>query len=128
MTTHNKNILIAEDEASLADLMSDILSKNNIHVTVANNGLEALEVLEKKTPDVLILDILMPILDGHGVMKVMEEKQIDCPVIVVTNLSDQMTRSKCKKMKNVKEYFVKSDMDDNDLWKTIQKYLFSPTP
>ena len=125
MAKQNKHILIAEDEASLAGVMGEVLSKSNVSVTVTHNGREALEAMEKKVPDVLILDILMPVLDGHGVMKAMKEKHLHCPVIVVSNLSDQITRDKCKEF-HVKDYFVKSDMDDDDLWPAIQKFLLPP--
>lgn len=127
MTAHNKHILIAEDETSIASVMGEVLSKNNVRVTVTHNGQEALEAMEKEVPDVLVLDILMPVLDGHNVIKTMKEKHLDCPIIVVSNLSDQRTRDKCKEVGNVKEYFVKSDMDDDDLWNAIQKYLFPRT-
>jgi len=126
-----KRVLIVEDEASLASVMGKVLSKNNVSVTIAHNGKEALAAMEKEAPDVVLLDILMPVLDGHGVMKAMKEKHPDCPVIVVSNLNDQRTRDKCKKEKNVKAYFVKSDMDDDDLWTATQKFLFplsSPQP
>ena len=126
-----KRVLIVEDETALASVMGNILSKNNVSVTIAHDGKEALAAMEKEAPDVVLLDILMPVLDGHGVIKAMKKKNPDCPVIVVSNLSDQKTRDKCRKEKNVKEYFVKSDMDDNDLWTVIQKFLFplsSPQP
>ena len=64
----------------------------------------------------------MPVLDGHGVMQAMQQKKIDCPIVVVSNISDKMTRQKCKEM-NVKDYFVKSDMDDDNLWGAIEKYV-----
>ncbi|HLD71514.1 MAG TPA: response regulator, partial [Candidatus Peribacteraceae bacterium] len=115
-------ILIAEDETSLADVMEEVLRKNKVRVTVANNGQEALALMEKEVPDVLLLDLLMPVLDGHGVMKAMRRKQLECPVIVVSNVSDQKTKDACKKF-GVKAYFVKSDMDDDDLWTAIEKYL-----
>ena len=128
MSTQNKHILIVEDEASLANVMGAVLRKNNVRVTVTHNGKEALEVMEKEVPDVLLLDILMPVLDGHGVMKAMEEKRLQCPVIVVSNLGDQTTRDKCKKEANVKAFFVKSDMDDDDLWTALKTYLLPSSP
>src|SRR3989344_8154519 len=123
MSMQSKHILIAEDEVSLASVMGEVLSKNKDRVTVAHNGKEALEAMEKEVPDVLLLDILMPVLDGHGVMKVMKEKHLQCPVIVISNLDDQMTRNKCREEDNVKAYFVKSDMDDDDLWTALKTYL-----
>ena len=118
----SKHILIAEDDTALAQMMGKVLSKKNVRVTVAYNGQEAVEALEKEVPDLLLLDILMPVLDGHNVMKTMKEKSLDCPVIVLSNLSDKMTRDKCKEMR-VENYFVKNDMDDDSLWPAVEKYL-----
>ncbi len=117
-----KHILIAEDDAALADMMSKVLRKYNVRVSIAYNGQETIEILEKEEPDLLLLDILMPVLDGHEVLKFMKEKELDCPIIVITNLSDKKTMTKCKEM-NVKKYIVKNDMDDDDLWPAIEKFL-----
>jgi len=117
-----KHVLIAEDDTLLAQMMGRILSKNNVRVTIAYNGQEALEVLEKEVPDVLLLDVLMPVLDGHGVLQAIREKQLGCPVIVLSNLSDRMTKEKCKKM-DVQHYFVKNDLDDDSLWPVVEQYL-----
>lgn len=118
----SKHVLIAEDDAPLAAMMEKVLQKYNVRVTITYNGQEAVEALEKEVPDLLLLDVLMPVLDGHGVIRVMKEKKLDCPVIVLSNLSDKMTREKCKEM-HVKNYFVKNEMDDDDLWPAIEKYL-----
>ncbi len=118
----SKHVLIAEDDTLLADMMGKILSKNNVRVTITYNGQETIEALEKEKPDVLLLDVLMPVLDGHHVLKVMKEKKLDCPIIVLTNLNDAMTRKQCREMQ-VKEYFVKNDMDDDFLWPAVEKYL-----
>src|SRR3989338_6133059 len=114
----SKHVLIAEDDTSLAEMMGKVLTKYNVRVTITYNGQEAVNALEKEVPNLLLLDILMPVLDGHGVMKVMKEKNLDCPVIILSNLSDKMTREKCKQMQ-AKNYFVKNDMDDDDLWPSI---------
>ncbi len=117
-----KHVLIAEDETFLADMMGKILTKYDVRVTITYNGKEALKAMEKELPDLLLLDVLLPELDGYGVMKAMKEKKLECPVIVVSNLSDKATRSKCKEM-NVKNYFVKNEMDDDVLWPAIETYL-----
>ncbi len=118
----NKHILIAEDDTFLAEMMGKALEQHGMRVTIANDGQEALKAMEKEMPDLLLLDLLMPILDGHGVLKAMKEKNLECLVIVVSNISDKATRDKCKEF-NVKDYFVKSDMDDDALWPAIEKYL-----
>ena len=88
----------------------------------AHNGNEAIEALQKKVPDLMLLDLLLPGLDGFGVLQAMKEKGFGCPVIVVSNLSDKKSRDKCKAL-GAKEYFVKSDMDDDALWPALEKYL-----
>ncbi len=118
----SKHVLIAEDEAFLAEMMEKILIRYGVRVTIAYNGQEALDVMEKDVPDVVLLDILMPVVDGHGVLRVIREKHVECPVIVVSNLSDRMTKEKCRQM-NVQDYFVKTDLDDDALWPAIEKYL-----
>ncbi len=117
-----KHVLIAEDDAVLAGMMGKILSRENIRVSIAYNGQEALAVMEKEVPNVLLLDVLMPVLDGHDVLRVMQEKKLEVPVVVVSNLSDKMTKEKCAKM-NVQNYFVKNDLDDDFLWPVMEKYL-----
>ena len=118
----SKHVLIAEDDVLLADMMAKILKKKNVRVTITYNGREALEVIKKDVPDVLLLDVLMPVLDGHAVLKAIEKKQVKCPVIIVSNLSDTKTRKRCKSM-GAEKYFVKNDMDDDVLWPAVEKYL-----
>ena len=120
-----KHVLIAEDDKFLAEIVGKFLSTQGLRVTIAHNGQETMEVMEKETPDVVLLDILLPILDGHGVLKAMKEKDLDCPVIVMSNLSDKRVRKKCEDM-HVKAYLMKSDLDEHTLWLAIQKHLSSP--
>lgn len=122
MSTRKKYVLIAEDEAFLAEMMGKVLTANGVSVAIAHNGKDAVQAMKKRVPDLLFLDLLMPVLDGYGVLRAMREQGIDCPVIVVSNLTDTMTRNTCKEMR-VKEYLVKSDMDAKLLWPAVKKYL-----
>ncbi len=120
----HKHILIAEDEHLIANMMAAVLSKANVRVTIANNGQEALEVMTKQVPDLLLLDLLMPVMDGLDLMKKMKQKKLQCPVIVVSNVNE---KNKCKDF-HVTGYFVKSDMDDDALWTVIENILFPASP
>jgi CheY-like chemotaxis protein len=122
MSKQSKYVLIAEDAKFIADIMGNMIREHGVRVTITHNGQEALEAMEKELPDVVLLDLLMPVLDGHGVLKAMKERHLACPVIVVSNISDKKTREKCKGM-DVKEYFVKSDIDDDYLWEIVERYL-----
>jgi len=122
MIKQSKQVLIAEDDTFLTNIMGKVFKQHGIRVVLVNNGQEALEALKREVPDVLLLDLLMPVLDGFGVMKAMKEKHVQCPIVVVSNVGDKVTRDKCKAF-HVKAYLVKSDMDDDALWPAIEKYL-----
>jgi len=64
-------IVIADDNREFCELLKEFLSQQDdlILVGIANNGLEALELIEKHSPDIIVLDIIMPHLDGIGVLE-----------------------------------------------------------
>jgi two-component system, OmpR family, KDP operon response regulator KdpE len=85
MTTKAKRILVAEDEVALRDFVSRNLRVRGFEVLEANNGLEALAVWEREVLHLLILDIMMPRMDGLEVCRRVRERSA-VPVIVLTAL------------------------------------------
>lgn len=79
-------ILIADDEPDVLFVLEDSIKKAGYTVVLAHDGLEALEKVSKEKPDLIVLDIMMPKLDGQSVnVKLKENKETaDIPVIVVT--------------------------------------------
>ena len=93
MTTKARRILLAEDEAALRDFVSRNLRARGFEVYEASNGLEALAVWERENPHLLILDIMMPRMDGLEVCRRVREHSA-VPIIVLTALdaeSDKVT-------------------------------------
>lgn len=93
MTTKAKRILLAEDEVALRDFVSRNLRARGFEVLEASNGLEALAVWERENPHLLILDIMMPRMDGLEVCRRVREHST-VPIIVLTALdaeSDKVT-------------------------------------
>jgi two-component system KDP operon response regulator KdpE len=88
MTTLAKRVLIAEDEVALRDFVSRNLRASGFEVLEANNGLEALALWEREDPHLLILDIMMPRLDGFEVCRRVRESSA-VPIIVLTALDAQ---------------------------------------
>ena len=117
-----KHVLVAEDEAFLLGMIRSILSKHGVRVSTASNGQEAIDVIEKDPPDVLLLDLLMPLVDGFAVLEHRKKRKMTFPVIVCSNLSDKASIIKCDKF-DVSEYIIKSDMDDDQIWSVVEKYL-----
>lgn len=85
MTTKAKRILVAEDEVVLRDFVSRNLRVRGFEVLEANNGLEAMALWEREDPHLLILDIMMPRMDGLEVCQRVREHSA-VPIIVLTAL------------------------------------------
>lgn len=84
VTNSPARILVAEDETSLNDLLQDALRMNGYETISAKHGLEALRLIREEKPDLVILDINMPQLDGFGVIEKLRNENNNVPVIVLT--------------------------------------------
>ena len=119
----SRKILIVEDEAAIADICQAEMEKNGAEVTVVENGKRALEVVQKQKFDLVLLDLLMPVMDGYAVLAHCKKTGKSMPIIVVlTNLGQDMTKAQCKELGAV-DFIVKSDVDAPDIWEKIKKYL-----
>ncbi|HUX25213.1 MAG TPA: GAF domain-containing protein, partial [Burkholderiales bacterium] len=89
-TNGKVEILIAEDSPTQAAQLAHVLEQHGYSVTAAANGREALTLLERRKPTLVISDIVMPELDGYGLCKAIkaDKKLKDIPVMLVTTLSD----------------------------------------
>lgn len=115
-------ILIAEDDAFLGETIRLGLEDHDMSVRWVRDGEEAIRALDEDMPMLLLLDLLMPKKDGLAVLQYIREKGYKVPVVILSNLSGDMTPEKCYAL-GAKDYLVKSDMDEEDLWPNIQKYL-----
>lgn len=85
-----KDVLVVEDEAYLCDLIADVLEAEG-HVTrKAANGREALLLIQARRPEIILLDLMMPVMDGWEFMNALKSRPEwgDIPVIVVTAIYD----------------------------------------
>ncbi|MDA1128627.1 MAG: response regulator [Chloroflexi bacterium] len=82
-------ILVVDDEIDIVDLLVDDLSDNGFNVISAHNGIEALEQVYREQPDVVLLDLMMPVLNGYEVLQELRRNPTtkDLPVIMLTALS-----------------------------------------
>lgn len=115
-------ILIAEDDSFFAETIQLSLEEHGATVKIARNGEEAIEMIDKHQPALLLLDLLMPKKDGFAVLMHVKDKKYSFPIVILSNLSDEMDDERCKEL-GVKDYYIKSDMDEDELWPKIKKYF-----
>ena len=78
------NILLAEDERTLAMIIKDTLDGQGFHVTVADDGEQALRLFDDHKPDVLVADVMMPRMDGYELVRRIRKSDQQTPVIFLT--------------------------------------------
>jgi DNA-binding response OmpR family regulator len=83
-------LLIIEDEELLASSLRDILEGEGHHVLMARNGLDAQEMLEREKPDLVLLDLMLPLVDGVTVLKHLRRDAPDLAVVVMTSCAPQV--------------------------------------
>jgi len=105
-----KKILIIEDDNVLQNAMKNILESEGYSVLQAFDGEDGFKKIVQTKPDLIILDLLMPLKPGEWVLKKMNEKGIvdKCPLIVLTVKSDMANLNNLTSLK-VKNYISKSD-------------------
>lgn len=108
-----KTVMVVDDDAPILQLIGDILKPEGYNIVKVQSGSEALEKLKENKPDLILLDIMMPGMDGWDVCeKIKKNKKIqDIPIIFVTAKTDPISRS-MGSLASV-EYITKPfDMDD----------------
>ena len=86
-----ETILVVDDEASIRRILETRLSMIGYQVVTACDGTEALEVFHRTNPDLVVLDVMMPKLDGYGVCQELR-KESDVPIVMLTALGDVADR------------------------------------
>lgn len=78
------NIMVVEDDKNTRRLMDTVLMQNGYNVLSACDGLEALDMLEKKQVDLIVLDVMMPRMDGYEFTRILRDGGSDIPILMVT--------------------------------------------
>jgi len=119
-----KTILIVEDDEILMRALYLLFHKGEYTIASANDGETALNMTERLNPDIVLLDILMPKMNGFDYLRSIKSspKLKDIPVIVLSNLGDKDDIEKAKAL-GAEDYFVKSNTDLSILFDKVKKRL-----
>jgi CheY-like chemotaxis protein len=121
-----KTILIVDDEFGILEVLESILSDAGFTVISAINGQEALARLQKTVPDLVILDFMMPLLDGAGVIKAMRaDKRLSAvPVLLASALPEKTIADRC----NGYNVFLRKPYKTERLMEEISRLLAGSRP
>jgi DNA-binding response OmpR family regulator len=116
------NILIVEDEQAIARVLDLKLKQAGIATTVANAGNQALELVNTQNYDCILLDLILPEVDGFTILEAIRVKNQATKVIVMTNLGQPEDRKRVQDL-GVSGYYVKSEMSIANLIESVKQIL-----
>ena len=111
----NKTVLIIEDEIVLQDVYKLVLTHKGYVVHTANNGIEGVSLMKKIKPDLVLLDLFMPLMGGKDFLRNIDMHDYpNAKIIVCTNLSDRETEAEVLSL-GAHKFILKSSMTPADL-------------
>ena len=100
-----KRVLIIEDEREIQDILKELLTDAGYEATAASDGLEGITLFQKQKFDLILLDIMMPKIDGYGVCEIIRQES-SIPIIMLTALDEEEAQVKAFELK-VDDYITK---------------------
>ncbi len=118
-----RKVLLAEDEKNVILGVRTCLDAVGYEVEIVEDGVAALEAIKREHPDLILLDLLMPKMDGFEVLKVLkeDEKTASIPVIVLTAKAEEEDRLRVMEL-GADEYMTKP-FKPQELWDRLKQYL-----
>jgi len=118
----SKRILIAEDEKPLSNALSLKLTNEGFTIDVAADGLIVKEFISKNDYDLLLMDIMMPNLNGFSLLEDFKNEGIEIPVVVLSNLGQKSDKERVFELGAV-EYFIKSEVKISEVVEFVNDRL-----
>ncbi len=120
MPDSQKKVLIVEDERPLAHALQLKLEHEGFTVSVATNGQECLDFLDRQQFDIILLDLIMPVLDGFQVLEQLQHKSNPPAVFVLSNLSQHEDEERVLSL-GARKFFIKSDTPLTTIVEEVRK-------
>ncbi len=122
--THKQRILIVEDDQYIRELYETLLKDSGYDVETANDGHEGLMKLSEDSFDLVLLDVMMPNLDGIGVLKELhaKDKKLPAKIILLTNLAHDSVIDEALSL-GATSYLTKSELNPDEFLAQVKKHL-----
>jgi DNA-binding response OmpR family regulator len=118
--TIKKKILILEDEKPLAHALELKLTHEGFEVITTDNGEIGVSILQKEKFDLILSDLIIPGIDGFGILEIIKTKKINIPVIIMTNLNQEDDKQRAYDLGAV-DFFVKSNSTLSEIVEAVKK-------
>lgn len=119
-----KKVLIIEDDSLLSKVLSQVFLREKFKTIVVDNGLNVAEAVKDFSPDIILLDLVLPGLDGFAVLKQLKSdtKTEKIPVAVISNLGDEGDVKSTKAL-GADEYFIKANTEMEKIVRYVKNKL-----
>jgi DNA-binding response OmpR family regulator len=121
-----KKLLIVEDETDIREAMAEAAKQEGFQVLVAKNGQEGVDIALAEKPDLILLDIVMPVMDGHEVLKKLRNDPWgqSVKIIMLTSMDDVKNIGEAS-TNNITEYIIKAHSSLDDIMKQVRLAIYS---
>lgn len=124
MANLEKKILVVDDDKNFLWILKQGMSAEGFSVVTAQDGQEGLDMAKSEKPDLILMDILMPKMEGTEVAAKLKEEGINVPIIFLTNVKDSERVSETMEISEGKsDYILKADIHIEDVIKRIKQKL-----
>jgi len=121
-------VLVIEDDRAISTLLRVILENHGHEVLVADDGSRGVATATRRSPDAIILDVMMPFMDGFAVLEALreDERTAAIPVMMLSAIQKETVEERCYRMGA--QTFVQKPFDPEMLVGTVQEMLAAPPP
>ena len=118
-----KQVLIVEDSPTELHILTSIMEKHGFTVTVANNGLEAIDKVKTSHPDIILMDVVMPEMNGFKATRTLkkDDSSSHIPIIMVTTKAQETDRVWA--MRQGVDAYLNKPVDEKELMKTVNELM-----
>ena len=124
MPQNKKKVLLVEDDKTISLMYKIKIEIGGFEVLTADNGADGLSLAKKQKPDIIMLDVILPQLDGFSVLEELKKDAStkNIPVVMLTNLGTEEDKEKGEKL-GATDYLVKASLTPAQVEEKIKQYL-----
>ena len=118
-----KTVLLTDDNPDIVELVQLVLANSGYNLVIANDGIEAVNICLSQTPDLVLMDLKMPNMDGFSATRELREKGFPNPIVILTSSESDADRQKAEQA-GCDAYILKT-LEMKEVESTLDRFLHS---